>query len=133
MHKYTTSTRLKFFSFFFLNKNCFVFTAFLLEQTDVVSINKFEISLSNESNRQTLRHSVSFNSSRDNFDDFNETPDRRAARRRRTSAVSLNGNAGRLTEFDFGVRAAYNKARDTVLRICGQSEPLDFADIYSER
>lgn len=101
-----------------------------MEQTDVESINSLKVSLSNESNRQILRHSVSFNLSRDNnFVDFNETSDRRAARRRRTSVVNPSVDVGRLTEFDF---VSTYKARDTILRKCGQSEPLEFADIYSE-
>lgn len=98
-----------------------------MEQTDVESINNLKISLSNESNRQTLRHSVSFNLSRDNFADFNETPERRAARRRRTSVVNPSFDVGRITEF-----VSTYKARDTILRKCRQSEPLEFADIYSE-
>lgn len=103
--------------------------AFLLEQIDVESINTLKISLSNESNRQTLRHSVSCNLSRDSFADLNELPDRRTARRRRTSVVNPTVDAERLTEFVF--RSTYD-ARDTILRKCGQSEPLEFADIYSE-
>lgn len=100
-----------------------------MEQTDVESINNLKVSFTNESNRQTLRHSVSFNLSRDNFADFNETSDRRAARRRRTSVVNPTVDVGRLTEFDF---VSTYEARDTILRKCGQSEPLEFADIYSE-
>lgn len=101
-----------------------------MEQTDVESTNHLKISLSNESNRQTLRHSVSFNLSRDNYVDFNETADRRAARRRRTSVVIPSIDVGRITGLDF---ISTYKARDTILRQCGQSEPLEFADIYSER
>lgn len=97
-----------------------------MEQTDVESINSLKIPLPNESNRQTLRHSVSYNFA----DNFNDTPDRRAARRRRTSVVSPNVNVERLSEFEFGSTVA---ARDTILRKCGQSEPLEFAKIYSER
>jgi hypothetical protein len=105
-------------------------TAFLLEQTDVESTNQLKISLPNESNRQTLRHSVSFNLSRDDFADFNETTDRRAARRRRTSVLIPTVDVGRITGYDF---VSTYKARDTILRECGQSEPLEFDDIYSER
>lgn len=103
--------------------------AYLLEQTDVESINSLKISLSNESNRQKLRHSVSFNLSRDNFAESSETSDRRgAARRRRTSVVNPT-DVGRLNEFHF---RSTHAARDTILRKCGQSEPLEFEDIYSE-
>ncbi|KAJ6648306.1 Serine/threonine-protein kinase haspin like [Pseudolycoriella hygida] len=103
-------------------------SAFLLEQTDVESINNLKTSLPNESNRHTLRHSVSFNLSRENFTDFNETTERRTARRRRTSVVNPSVEVGRSTEFDF---VTTYDARDTILRKCGQSEPLEFADIYS--
>lgn len=116
--------------YFFFNFFIQLFSAaFLLEQTDVESVNKREFSLSNDSNRQPLRHSVSFNLSRDSTDNLNVTSERRA-RRHRTSVVDFNVDVGRLAEFNFG---STFKARDTVLRICGQSQPLEFEDIYSER
>lgn len=101
-----------------------------MEQTDVESTNHLKISLPNESHRQTLRHSVSFNLSRDNFVDFNETTDRRAARRRRTSLVIPSVDVARITDSQFG---SSHKARETILRKCGQSEPLEFDEIYSKR
>ncbi|KAJ6648322.1 Serine/threonine-protein kinase haspin like [Pseudolycoriella hygida] len=54
-----------------------------------------------------LRHPVQFNPYRAIYDDFKETTERR-----RSVTPTCD-------------------ARDTILRKCGQSEPLEFADIYS--
>ncbi|KAJ6648324.1 Serine/threonine-protein kinase haspin like [Pseudolycoriella hygida] len=94
---------------------------------NVESINNLKTSSPNESNRHTIRHPVSFNSSRDNFAEFIETTERRTARKRRRS-VTPSVEVGRSIEFDF---VTTYDARDTILRKCGQSEPLEFADIYS--
>lgn len=103
--------------------------AYLLEQTDVESINSLKVSLSNESNRQKLRHSVSFNLSRDNFAEFSETSDCRGAARQRRTSVLNPTDVGRLTEFNF---RSTHEARDTILRKCGQSEALEFEEIYTK-
>lgn len=132
-----------------------------MEQTDVASTNTSAISFANDSAK--LRHSVSYTSptslrSAPRFDETSQQqqllanhlnnedqlelqpsiPGQIQRRRRRTSVLdnsviefhsAYHPTADRIYEHDQHLL----DARATVLRRCGQAEPLCFADVYSQR
>lgn len=118
----------------------FFFAAFVLEQTNVESTNLSKISFAKETTK--LRHSVSLTSPKSVHTNFDETSQLRKEqstinRRRRTSVFDTSvidlcceyTGLPNVPTFDRDLL----DARSTVLRRCGQAEPLCFADIYSQR
>lgn len=125
-----------------------MFTAFVLEQTDVASTN----TSANDSAK--LRHSVSHTSPTSlrpapRFDETSQQqqlandlnnedaqlqsslPGQIQRRRHRTSVLDIKFHSAYHRTYEHDQHLL--DARATVLRRCGQVEPLCFADVYSER